>query len=205
MNLRQPQSPAQRPRGSASVGALFAASLGFTLLGLTSCGPPRNLDAIRSEVLKADPDFTSVMEKRDELANRITLTERNLALKKSQIEHQIAQLKQEIEDVSAKAKKDIEKTKALLSPDAERVHLALSMATQERKAKQGQRVVLGRSISRIEKAMKQGGTEWAEADRTRMQKELRDLRDEIKRLDVEIAGLNEHLRLLKNKELLLQL
>jgi len=172
---------------------------------LASCGPPANPQVLRDEILKVDPRFAEVLEKRDELANRIKVLERELALKKSQVGHQIAQLRKELSEATQQVNQKIQKTKTLLAPDLERIELSLSMAADELKGRRHMRASLGRSISRVRKALKSEQAQWAQSERARMDQELTALLQETKRLDQEIALLNEHLRLLKIKRLLLRL
>ena len=177
------------------------------MLGLSGCGPPPNLERLRQEVLSVDPEFSSSLEKHDELANRVGLLERNLALKRSQVERQIAQLRKELDDASAKARQDVQRTKLILQPEVQRVELIFAMAVEERKAKQGQRASVGRSVSQLRKSLKEGPNtpQWTPKERARLEGELSDLLAETKRLDQELTALNEHVRLLKIKRLLLKL
>jgi hypothetical protein len=85
------------------------------------------------------------------------------------------------------------------------VELARSLASEERRAKRTHRASLGRSLSRLRKALKQPNAQWAEAERVRLAKEQDDLMHEIQRLDQELAALNEHIRILEIKNLLLRL
>ncbi len=176
-------------------------------LGLSGCGPPPNPERLRQEVLEIDPAFSWSLEKHDELANRIGLVERNLALKRSQIERQIAQLRKDLDDASAKARQDIQRIKLIIQPEVQRVELTFAMAVEERKAKRGQRASVGRSISQLRKSLKEGPNtpQWTPAERARLEGELGELLAEAKRLDQELAALNEHVRLLKIKRLLLKL
>jgi len=172
---------------------------------VASCGPPANPQALREEVVKIDSRFAEVLEKRDELANRIKVLERELALKKSQVGHQIAQLRKELNEATQQFNQKIQKTKTLLAPDVERIELALSMAADELKGRRHMRASLGCSISRLRKALKSEQAQWAQSERARMDQELAELLQETQRLDQEIAVLNEHIRLLKIKRLLLRL
>ena len=95
----------------------------------------------------------------------------------------------------------IQKSRAALQPDIDRLRLALSMANDERQAKRAQRASLTRSIGRLKNALKTGET----ADRTSIDRELYDFLQESQRLDREVHTLNEHIRLLKIKLLLLRL
>ncbi len=169
------------------------------------CGPPANPQALREEALKADPSFAQVLEKRDEMASRIMQLERELDLKRNQVERQIAQLRKDLTDAQAQVNQKVQKTKALLTPDLERLNLALSTADEERRAKQSQRASLGRSISRIRKSLKEDSGQWTKTERARMERELDELLRETKRIDQELAILNQHVHRLKIKRLLLRL
>jgi len=176
------------------------------LLGFAAgCGPPANPERLREEVLKADPTFSEVLQKRDEQANRIKLLEREFDLKRTQAHDQIAKLQKELQDARAQVDQKILRSKALMKPDIDRLELAISMATEERQAKRNQRASVGRSISRLRKALSQDTPQFAAAERARMEQELSDLVAETQRVDYEITALNEHLRLLKIKRVLLRL
>lgn len=172
---------------------------------VAGCWAPANPERLREEVLKTDPGFTEVLEKRDDLANRIMLIDRELELKRSQVEQKITQLRKDLEGVRQQATQKTEKIKTLLKPDRERLDHALSMATEERRAKRNQRASVGRSISQLRKALKQANPPWTDAERAKMERELDTHLQETQRLDQEIAVLNEHIRLLKVKRILLQL
>jgi len=160
---------------------------------------------MREEILKVDPTFQEVLEKRDELAQRIDLLKRELDLKRSQTEQQIAKLRRDLSELRQQVEQKTEKTKTLLKPDQARVDLAMSLATEERQAKRNQRASLGRSISRLKKTLQQTNPPWPEAERRRMEADLQELLKETQRLDREIGMLNEHIRLLNIKRLLLRL
>ena len=172
---------------------------------LSGCGPPANPEALRQEVLKADPGFSEVLGKRDELANRIMLLERERDLKQRQVEEQITKLRKELQDVRTQVEQKIQKVKTLMKPDLDRVDLAISMANEERQAKRQQRESLSRSIGQLRKALKQGNASWTDKERVRMDRDLDDMTRETQRLDQEISALNKHLRLLKTKRLVLKL
>lgn len=160
-------------------------------------------ERMRHEVLKADPGFASALNKHDELADRIALLQRELALKKSTIDRQIEQLRKEYRDTKDQVQRKIVETGTTLKPDQQKIDLAIVMAGEELTTKRSQRASLGGSISRIRKALKEPS--WAEADRRRLANELDDLLTSAKRIDQETAALSQHLRLLKLKRRLLRL
>ena len=164
-------------------------------------------EALRQEVVKADPQFANALDQRDELAERLTLLERELVLKKTQIGQQIAKLRKEFAEVRRQVRQKVQQTKEQLKPEQERVRFALAMATEELKAKRSHRASLGRSISRIRKTLQDRPptSAWNDDDRARLDAELQELLQETKRLDRETEGLAKHLRLLKAKHALLRL
>lgn len=172
---------------------------------LAGCGVPPNAQQLREDVLRADPRFAEVLEKRDEQANRIALLEREFDLKQTQAQQQIKQLRDALAEARRQVDQKIQKSKALLKPDLERLELAISMAGNELRAKRSQRAGIGSNISRLKKSLKGGQVSWSEAEGASMNKELNDLLQEAQRLDREIAALSEHIRLLKVKRLLLRL
>lgn len=175
--------------------------MGALIVSASGCGPPADPQQLREEALQADPGFAGVLTLRDEQANRIGLLAREFDLKRTQAEGRIAQLRKEVKDAQQQVEQKIQKSRAVLQPDIDRLRLALSMANDERQAKRAQRASLLRSIGRLKNALKTGEA----ADRTSIERELHDLLQESQRLDREVRALNEHIRLLKIKLLLLRL
>ena len=182
---------------------LIVAILAPFLIG--GCDQFQNQEKLRQEVLSADPQFAHVLQKRDQLADRMILSQREFAVKKGQLEGQIAKLRDELAQARRQADQKIRQSNGQLDADRQRLMLALSMAQEEFKAKHHQRDSLGRSISRLRKALKEPGSTWTNADRARMDRELAQLVEETTRLDQELQGLRSHLRLLKRKQALLHL
>lgn len=164
-----------------------------------------NMEQLRKDVLQADPAFAQALATHDELANRISVLERELSLKRTQTERQVTQLRAELQAATAQVKQSTATIKALLNPTVERVELAISMASEELKTKRRQRAGLGRQVSQLRKSLKQPNGPWTDAERLRMDRDLSELLVETQRIDEEAAALQQHLRLLKNKRLLLRL
>ena len=184
-------------------------SCGLVLLTLAAasaagCGPPLHPEQLRQQVLEADPDFTRVLERRDEQANRIKLLEREFQLKRREAERQIVHLRDQLRQTRTQVDGKIAESRQLLQPDIDRIEHALAMAAEERKSLQAQRASVGRRISQLRKALKQTPTDWDQAERTRLATQLDELLQEVKRLDQERAAIAQHLRLLKVKRLLLR-
>ena len=135
----------------------------------------------------------------------MALSQREFAVKKGQLEGQIAKLRDELTQARRQADQKIRQSNGQLGSDRQHLALALSMAQEEFKAKQHQRDSLGRSISRLRKALKEPGSSWTSADRAKMDRELAQLSEETTRLDQELQGLRSHLWLLKHKQALLRL
>ncbi len=184
------------PRVLLVLGGLWLAS---------GCGPPVNPERLREEILKVDPGFSGTLQKHDELADRIAQFDHELELKRAKVEQKIAELRKDLQETEKQVAEKIQKTKALIKPEDQRLDLAIAQAVDERKVKRTQRSVVGGSISRLRKSLKQTAPEWGEADRVRMQTELDELLKETQRLDQEVTDLNEHIRLLKVKKILLRL
>lgn len=172
---------------------------------IEGCDQFQNQEKLRQEVLSADPQFAQVLQKRDQLADRMTLSKQEFAVKKGQLDGQIAKLRDELTQARRQVDQKIRQLNSQLDLDRQRLALALSMAQEEFKVKQHQRDSLGRSISRLRKALKGPGSTWTNADRAKMDRELAQLLEETTRLDQELQGLRSHLRLLKHKQALLRL
>ncbi|MEK7214504.1 MAG: hypothetical protein AAB289_02780 [Chloroflexota bacterium] len=156
-------------------------------------------------MLKADPKFSDALEKRDQLADRIRLVKQEFSVKKSQVHGQIAKFRQELSQAQRQAQQKLRQMNSQLDADRQRLAFALSMAHEEFKVKQQQRDSVGRSISRLRKALKEAQPPWTDSDRAKMDRELADLLQEPRRLDQELDGLRSHLKLLKHKQTLLRL
>ena len=169
------------------------------------CGPPANPEKLREDVLKADPGFSEVLAKRDEQANRIALMERELDLKRSQVERQITQLRSGLKAATVQVNEKIDKIRLLVKPDQDRVALAFNMAIQERRAKQAQHTSLSKSISQLRKSLSAANAAWSADERAKMERDLQERLKEAERLDHELDGLAQHIQLLKTKRILLHL
>ena len=182
--------------------AIFASGFGLVCLG---CSNASNDKATRIEVIKADPSFAKLIEKRDDLASKVSQLQRELSLKQTQIEKQIDQLKQDLREARSQVNSKIQQTKALLDPERQNLELSLSLAENELKSKRAQRAALSRSIERLKKAIKESASLWSKDQKEKTQADLNDFIHEAKRLDVELSSLKAHDKLLKQKLALLKL
>ena len=194
--------------GAASIAretALRSAALGMALLWAAGCGrPPANREQLVAEVLKADPDFSWALDKHRAISNRIDTYERELALKRTTIEQSIAKMRKDLMTATADVKSKVAELKKQLNPDRQRLEHALAMAGEELHTKRFQRASLGRRIAQLRKAAKSDQSAWDE-ERAKQEGEIKEALKDAERLDREIAGIKEHLRLLKVKVLLLRL
>ncbi len=174
------------------------------LIGFSSCAPA-NREELAKEVLKADPQFGEVLEKHRELSRRLETYQKELALKRSTTERTIAQLRKDLAATAATVRAKSSEVKKQMDPDRKRLDLAISMAGEELQARRVQRASLGRSMTKLRKALEGKDATWTEKERAQQQAQLDDMVREGSRLDQEMAGLKEHLRLLKVKLVLIRL
>ena len=177
----------------------------LVIILMGGCAPPAKREELVKEVLKADPAFSQVLDKHRELVNRIETYQRELALKRSEIERKIAQLRKDLTTTVLNVKQKTDEVKKRVEPDRVRLQLALSMASEELQATRLQRASLGRSIAQLRKALKSTDSGWTAQERARREAQIDDMLGDAKRLDQEMASLNQHVRLLKIKLLLIKL
>lgn len=190
--------PAPAPAGA---GCAFLAGL----LLLAGCGAPAGRDQLIKEVLKTDPAFADVLEKHEQVGSRIKTHEQELALKRQKIESTITQMRADLTAAVKSARTKTGAEKAKMAPDRARITHALGLASEELRAKRTQRASLGRAISQVRKALKSADAGWSEQERQRQQAQLDEMLRDTGRLDQEMTGLRNHLRLLKVKLLLIKL
>ena len=172
----------------------------LVLTWLTGCAPA-NREELVKEVLKADPEFVSVLEKHQQLASRIETYEKELALKRTTIQQNIKQLQKELAVAAENARLKMADVKKKMEPDRQRLDVALSMAAKELRERREQRAALGRSIAELRKAAKNPNATATDQEREKLNEMLAD----AQRLDRERATLTEHVRLIKIKLLLIKL
>ena len=173
------------------------------LIALVVGCAPTNRDELIKEALAKDPSFKAVLDKRKALDNRIETYEQELELKRTTVDRTIKQLRRDLTESVATVHKKIQHAKSQMEPDRERMNLALSKAGEELKVKRAHRASIGRQMSQLRKSLKAEGM--TDADRTRQQQQLDELSADATRVDTELKELQEHVRLLKIKLLLLKL
>ncbi len=179
--------------------------LGMALLWAADCGHPLpNREQLAQEILKTDPDFSWVLDKHRALSNRIHTYEQELALKRTTIEQGIAKMRKELMAATADVKSKIAELKKQVEPDRKRLELAVSMAGEELHTKRFQRASLGRKIAQLRKAGKTEQGVWTNEERAKQEEQINEAVQDAKRLDREIEGIKEHIRLLKVKLLLIR-
>ncbi len=172
---------------------------------LAGCAPPAKREELVQQVLKEDPEFAQVLDKHQQLVNRIETYERELALKRGTIEHQIAQLRKELTVAIASVRQKTLDTKKRMEPDQQRLMLAISMGSEQLRAKREERASLGRSIAKLRKTLKDPNAPLTESERTTRSREIDEMLQDARRLDQELQTLSGHIRLLKIKLLLIKL
>jgi len=79
------------------------------------------------------------------------------------------------------------------------------MSSDELRAKRIQRASLGRSVAQLRKSLNRQDNPVTPQERTRDQTQLDEMLKDAARLDGEMTGLKQHVRLLKIKLLLIKL
>lgn len=164
-----------------------------------------NPEQLAKEVLRADPEFSEVLDKHREIVNRIDTLDRELALKRATIEQTIAKQRKDLSVAAGTVRTKTAEMKRRMEPDRHRLTLVLALAGEELRAKQGQRASLGRSMAQLRKAAKDNGAGWTAQERATYETQLPELLRDATRLDQETAAIKEHIRLLKIKLLLIRL
>jgi uncharacterized protein YdcH (DUF465 family) len=177
---------------------------GLALIWVVGCSPVSR-ERLTQEVLRADPSFASVLDKHRELANRVKTYERELALKRSAVEQTVKQLRKELAAVASAVRRKTAETKKRMEPDRKRLELSVSMAGEELHAKRAQRASLGRSITQLKKALNSRNAAWTAQERSGQEAQIQEMLRDAARLDHELAALNEHVRLLRIKLLIIKL
>ena len=189
-------SSKRRPAGRAVV--LLAAGL------LGACAPADRATLTR-EVVAKDPEFAAVLEKRKEQLSRIQTFERELALKRSETDKRITQLRTELAAARDTVRGKIAEAKTRMEPDRKRVELALALADEQLRAMTQQRDSVARSMVEIKKSLRGSQEVLPPEERAGQERRLGEMTRDAERLAQEIAGLKEHIRLLKVKLLLIRI
>jgi len=166
---------------------------------------PANREELAKQVLAVDPDFGAVLEKHRELSSRIETFQKELALKRSTTERAIAQMRRDLAAAAASVRARATETKKRMEPDQQRLELVLSVSSEELRTKRLQRASLGRTITQLRKSLNSKDAPWTTEERARQQAQLDESLRDASRLDQELQVLNEHVRLLKIKLLLIKL
>ena len=169
--------------------------------GVVAGCAPANREGLTKEVLKADPEFASVLVKHHQLASRIETYQRELALKRSTVERNITQLRKDLLTAVTSVRAKTADVKKKMEPDEQRLEGELAQAVGELREKQSQRAILGRQIAQQRKTLKVSTT----SERSRQEAQLNEMLGDARRLDHELTVIKAHTRLLKVKLLLIQL
>ena len=159
------------------------------LTWLAGCAPV-DKEQLAKEVLAKDPEFGAVLDKHQELSSRIQTYERELSVRRSEVEKKIAQLRKDLVDAAASVREKTNEVKKRMDPDRVRLQQALVQAGNDLRLKREQRSILGKQVALLKKSGKEVSP---------------DLMKQAEALDQEMASLKEHVRLLKIKLLLIKL
>lgn len=173
------------------------------LAGIAGCAPA-NREQLVKEVLSKDPEFAAVLEKQQELSSRIQTYERELTLKRSTVDKTIQQLRKDLAEAANQVRARTADVKQRMEPDRKRLELSLSITGEELGAKREQRVSLGRQIAQLKKSLKDPRVSFSADQIAEKEAKIEEMVRDAQRLDQEMAGLKEHIRLIKIKLLLIK-
>lgn len=178
----------------------------WLLIVLLAAGCGRaNRAELTKEVLAADPGFTAVLTRHQEILNRVQTYQQELALKRATIERSIVQSRKELADASANVRAKTDDLKRRMDPDRQKLELALGMAIEKQRALMAQRSSLMRQATQLRKAISGSAENWPAAERSQKQTQLDEMQRDADRLSQELATLRQHVRLLRTKLLLIKL
>ncbi len=179
------------------------ALLVFLATFVTGCAPAHREQLVK-EVLSKDPEFAAVLEKQRELSSRIQTYERELALKRSTVDKTIQQLRKDLAEAANQVRARTAEVKQRMEPDRKRLELSLSITGEELGAKREQRASLGRQIAQVKKSLKDPRVSFSAEQIAEKNAKIEEMARDAQRLDQEMAGLKEHIRLIKIKLLLIK-
>ena len=165
----------------------------IALLWLAGCAPV-DRQKLTQEVIAKDPEFSAVLEKHRELSSRIQTYDRELSVRRSDVEKKITQLRKDLVDAAGSVRTKTNEVKKRMEPDRVRLQQALTQAGDELKIKQERRSTLGKQIAMLKKSPGQspdGG--------------LAPLLKQAEGLDQDLVEAKERIRLYKIKLLLIKL
>lgn len=171
------------------------------LVGIMGCGQA-NRQALEKKVLEADPSFRAVLDKHEELTNRLETHQRELALKRDSIQQTIKRLRRDLTIASKRVRQKKAETRQLMNPDRARLRLSLTMAGEELRMVRQRAASLRRSTNSLRKSLKKDHEAWTDVERLAQQANLTQMEQDLERVTQEAKGLEEHVRLLKIKLLL---
>jgi len=171
--------------------------------GIAGCAPA-NREQLAKEALSQDPEFSAVLEKHQELSSRIQTYERELTLKRSTVEKTIQQLRKDLTEAARQVGVRTAEVKQRMEPDRKRLELTLSLAGEDLAAKREQRANLGRQIVQSKKSLKDPRLGLSAEQLAQKEAKIGEMVRDAQRLDQEMDGLKEHIRLIKIKLLLIK-
>ena len=165
----------------------------IALLWLAGCAPI-DRQKLTQEVIAKDPEFGAVLEKHRELSSRIQTYDRELSVRRSEVEKKITQLRKDLVEAAASVRMKTNEAKKRMEPDRLRLQQALTQAGNELKIKQEQRSTLGKQIAMLKKSPGQSPDG-----------NLAQLLKQAEQFDQDLAEVKERTRLYKIKLLLIKL
>lgn len=164
------------------------------ILGCFGGCAPVDREKLIKEATAKDPEFGSVLEKHRELTSRIQTYERELSVRRSEVEKKIGLLRKDLVDAAASVRTKSEEVKKRMEPDRLRLQNALTQTTIDLRIKREQRSTIGKEIAYLKKS---GQGQLADKER--------ELIKQASAMDQELASFKERIRLIKIELLLIKL
>lgn len=164
-------------------------SVFLVITAFSGCAPI-DREKLVKEVVAKDPEFGAVLDKHREIVSRMQTYNRELSVRRSEVEKKIAQLHKDLVDAAASVRVKSEEIKKRMDPDHVRLQNQLTQAGNDLRMKREQRSSIGKQVALLRKSGKEVPPEMLK---------------QAEGLDRDLEGLKERVRLLKTELLLIKL
>lgn len=155
---------------------------------------PVDREKLTKEVTAKDPAFGMVLEKHREIASRIQTFDRELSVRRSEVEKKINQLRKDLVDAASSVRAKSEEARKRMEPDRQRLQSELAQTANDLRIKREQRSTLGKEVAFLKKSGQEQPSD-----------KLQGLLKQAAAVDEDLASLKDRVRLIKIKLLLIKL